>query len=79
LEPVANIQRFQIIKSLGMQTRTFFDISQLMGVAGENLLFPIKKPGDAGTILQRHERGDYIITNKRIQNPDHHPGIAPAP
>jgi predicted transcriptional regulator len=64
LEPVANIQRFQIIKSLATQTRTFTDISQLTGLRGGNLLFHIKKLADTGMILQRHERGDYIITDK---------------
>lgn len=64
LEPVANIQRFQILKSLTAQTRTFSDISQLTGLRGGNLLFHIKKLADSGMILQRHERGDYIITDK---------------
>ena len=64
LEPVANIQRFQILKALLIQTRTFSDISQLTGLRGGNLLFHIKKLVDTGMILQRHERGDYIITDK---------------
>src|SRR5665647_984294 len=64
LEPVANIQRFQILKELTIQTRTFSDISQLTGLRGGNLLFHIKKLTDTGMILQRHERGDYIITDK---------------
>jgi DNA-binding transcriptional ArsR family regulator len=64
LEPVANIQRFQILKSLVVQTRTFSDISQMTGLRGGNLLFHIKKLTESGLILQRHERGDYIITDK---------------
>ncbi len=64
LEPVANIQRFQILKSLMGQTRTFSDISQLTGLRGGNLLFHIRKLTDTGLILQRHDRGDYIITEK---------------
>ena len=64
LEPVANIQRFQILKALTAQTRTFSDISQLTGLRGGNLLFHIKRLTDSGMILQRHERGDYIITDK---------------
>jgi len=64
LEPVANVQRFQILKALAMQTRTFSDISQLTGLRGGNLLFHIKKLADTGMILQRHERGDYVITDK---------------
>jgi DNA-binding transcriptional ArsR family regulator len=64
LEPVANIQRVQILKSLSIQTRTFSDISQMTGLRGGNLLFHVRKLTDAGMILQRHERGDYIITDK---------------
>jgi predicted transcriptional regulator len=64
LEPVANIQRFQILKSLTTQTRTFSDISELTGLRGGNLLFHIKKLTDSGLIIQRHERGDYIVTDK---------------
>jgi len=64
LEPVANLQRFQILKSLMVQTRTFSDISQMTGLRGGNLLFHIRKLTDSGLILQRHERGDYIITDK---------------
>jgi len=64
LEPVANIQRFQILRSLAIQTRTFSDISQLTGLRGGNLLFHIRKLTDSGMILQRHERGDYAITEK---------------
>ena len=64
LEPVANIQRFQILKSLASQTRTFSDISLLTGLRGGNLLFHIRKLADTGMILQRHDRGDYIITDK---------------
>jgi len=64
LEPVANIQRFQILRSLGVLKRTFSDISQLTGMRGGNILFHIRKLADTGMILQRHERGDYIITDK---------------
>ena len=64
LEPVANVQRFQILKDLSTRTRTFSDISQATGLRGGNLLFHIRKLSDPGMILQRHERGDYVITNK---------------
>ncbi len=64
LEPVANAQRFQILKALATGTRTFSDISQLTGLRGGNLLFHIRKLTDSGMILQRHDRGDYIITDK---------------
>jgi DNA-binding transcriptional ArsR family regulator len=64
LEPVASVQRFQIVKALATGTRTFSDISQLTSLKGGNLLFHIRKLTDSGMILQRHERGDYIITDK---------------
>jgi len=64
LEPVANILRFQILKSLAAQTRTFSDLSNMTGLRGGNLLFHIKKLTESGMILQRHERGDYVITDK---------------
>jgi hypothetical protein len=64
LEPVANVQRFRIVKALAVQTRTFTDISQMTGLRGGNLLFHIRKLTESGMILQRHERGDYIITDK---------------
>lgn len=64
LEPVANSQRFQILASLMTRTRTFSDLSHLTGLRGGNLTFHIKKLTDSGMVLQRHERGDYIITDK---------------
>jgi predicted transcriptional regulator len=64
LEPVASIQRFPIMKALATGTRTFSDISQLTGLRGGNLLFHIRKLTESGMILQRHDRGDYIITDK---------------
>jgi len=64
LDPVANLQRFQIVKALAVQTRTFSEISQLTGLRGGNLLFHLRKLTGSGMILQRHERGDYIITEK---------------
>ncbi|EHQ36490.1 transcriptional regulator, ArsR family [Methanoplanus limicola DSM 2279] len=64
LEPLANIQRFQILKSLTTQRRTFSEISHITGLRGGNLLFHIKKLADSEMILQMHERGDYMITKK---------------
>lgn len=64
LEPIANVLRFQILKSLAAQTRTFSEISALTGLRGGNLLFHIKKLTESGMILQCHERGDYVITDK---------------
>jgi len=64
IEPLANVQRFQIMQALSVQTRTFSDFTSLTGLRGGNLLFHIKKLTESGMILQRHERGDYVITEK---------------
>ncbi|WP_332449284.1 winged helix-turn-helix domain-containing protein [Methanoculleus sp.] len=64
LEPLANRHRFRIVQSLAAETQTFSALSNLTGLRGGNLLFHLKKLQDAGMILQRHDRGDYIITEK---------------
>jgi DNA-binding HxlR family transcriptional regulator len=64
LEPLANRHRFRIVQSLAADTQTFSALSSLTGLLGGNLLFHLKKLQDVGIILQRHERGDYIITEK---------------
>jgi predicted transcriptional regulator len=64
LEPVANLQRFQILKALAARARTFSELSQLTGLRGGNLLFHIRRLTGSGMALQRHGRGDYIITEK---------------
>lgn len=64
LEPISNMQRLQILKAASIQTKTFSDFSKLTGLRGGNLLFHLQKLVDGGLILQRHERGDYMITEK---------------
>ena len=64
LEPLSNKQRLQILKSMASETRTFSSISELTGLRGGNLLFHIQKLLETDLILQRHERGDYMITQK---------------
>ena len=64
LEPLSNKQRLQILKSMASETRTFSALSELTGLRGGNLLFHIQKLVENGLILQRHERGDYMITKK---------------
>jgi DNA-binding transcriptional ArsR family regulator len=63
-EPIGNVQRFQMLKSLGTGTRSFSDLSRLTGLKAGNLLFHIRKLTESGMILQRRERGDYIITDR---------------
>ena len=64
LEPVANKQRLQILKSMALETMTFTALSELTGLRGGNLLFHLQKLLENDLILQRHERGDYMITEK---------------
>ncbi|PKL71070.1 MAG: ArsR family transcriptional regulator, partial [Methanobacteriales archaeon HGW-Methanobacteriales-2] len=64
LEPLSNKQRLQILKSMVSETRTFSALSELTGLRGGNLLFHIQKLLKSELILQRHERGDYMITKK---------------
>ncbi|MBZ2164522.1 winged helix-turn-helix domain-containing protein [Methanobacterium spitsbergense] len=64
LEPLSNKQRLQILKSMASETRTFSALSESTGLRGGNLLFHIQKLLETDLILQRHERGDYMITKK---------------
>jgi predicted transcriptional regulator len=64
LEPISNKQRLQILKSMASETKTFTALSGLTGLRGGNLLFHIQKLLENNLILQRHERGDYMITEK---------------
>ncbi|MDD5474238.1 MAG: winged helix-turn-helix domain-containing protein [Candidatus Methanoperedens sp.] len=64
LEPLSNKQRLQILKAIAIETKTFSALTELTGLRGGNLLFHVQKLLDSGMILQRHERGDYMITDK---------------
>lgn len=64
IEPVASTTRFQILQTVSAETKTFSDLSQRTKLRGGNLLFHLKKLQESGMIIQRHERGDYIITEK---------------
>ncbi len=64
IEPVASTIRFQILQAVSAGTKTFSALSHLTKLRGGNLLFHIKKLQEAGMIIQRHERGDYVITEK---------------
>ena len=64
LEPLSNKQRLQILKALFAETKTFSALAELTGLRGGNLLFHLQKLQDGGMILQRHERGDYMISEK---------------
>jgi len=64
LEPLSNKQRLQILKAMASETKTFSSLSQITGLKGGNLLFHIQKLLDSEMIIQRHERGDYMLTDK---------------
>ena len=63
-EPIANKQRLIMLKALSGESKTFSELSKLTGLRGGNLLFHLQKLLDTGMVLQRSERGDYIITRK---------------
>lgn len=64
LEPQSNMQWLQILKAVFVEAKTFSAFSALTGLRGGNLLFHLQKLLDSGIILQRHERGDYMITDR---------------
>lgn len=64
LDPLSNTQRLQIMKSLSIETKTFSELSKLTGLRGGNLLYHLTKLLEKKMILQRHDRGDYMLTEK---------------
>ncbi len=64
LEPVSNPQRLEILRAVAFETKSFSAFSEITGLRGGNLLFHLQKLMDSGLILQQHERGDYMITEK---------------
>lgn len=62
LEPACHQKRMEILRAVYTETRTFSSLSELTGLRGGNLLFHLQKLTDSGLIMQRHERGDYMIT-----------------
>lgn len=63
-EPIANKQRLIMLKTLAGESKTFSELSKITGLRGGNLLFHLQKLLETGMVLQRNERGDYIITRK---------------
>jgi predicted transcriptional regulator len=64
IEPVSNKARMMILKALTSESRSFSALSEMTRLRGGNLLFHIQKLLDGGLIIQRHDRGDYMITKK---------------
>ena len=64
LEPVSNPQRLEMLKAIAFETKSFSAFSELTGLRGGNLLFHLQRLIASGLIMQQHERGDYMITEK---------------
>jgi DNA-binding transcriptional ArsR family regulator len=64
IEPISNPQRMEILRAVAFEMKSFSAFSELTGLRGGNLLFHLQKLMESGLILQQHERGDYMITEK---------------
>jgi DNA-binding transcriptional ArsR family regulator len=67
LEPVSNNHRLEILRAVAFEVKSFSAFSELTSLRGGNLLFHLQKLLDSGLILQMHERGDYMITDKGLK------------
>jgi len=67
LEPVSNNHRLEILRAVAFETKSFSAFSELTSLRGGNLLFHLQRLLDSGLILQMHERGDYMITDKGLK------------
>lgn len=66
-EPLANIVRVKIMKSLASEPKSFADLVKLTGLRGGNLLFHLEKLTTSGMIQQKGERKDYVITSRGFE------------
>ena len=64
LNPISNKQRLEILKAVAFEPKSFSAFSKLTGLIAGNLLFHLQKLMDCELILQQHDRGDYVITEK---------------
>ena len=64
LDPISNKQRLEILKAVAFEPKSFSAFSKLTGLIAGNLLFHLQKLMDCELILQQHDRGDYMITEK---------------
>jgi len=67
LEPMSNVQRMVIMKSLAKSPHAFSELSTLTNLRGGNLLFHIQRLTASGMICQRSGRGDYAITDRGMR------------
>jgi len=64
LEPLANPQRISIMKALSSSQRSFSELSEITKLRGGNLLFHLQRLTRTGMILQKGDRGDYMLSHK---------------
>ena len=64
IDPLANPQRLEIMKTLMDQPKSYSMLSSLTGLKGGNLLFHLGKLTSTSMIVQNQERGDYSLTEK---------------
>ncbi|MCG7844985.1 MAG: winged helix-turn-helix domain-containing protein [Methanomassiliicoccales archaeon] len=67
LEPMSNVQRMIILKSLAKSPRSFSELSSLTNLRGGNLLFHIQRLTVSGMICQRSGRGDYTLADRGMR------------
>jgi DNA-binding HxlR family transcriptional regulator len=64
LEPLANRHRFRVMQELYYGPKSFSELSDTTGLRGGNLLFHIEKLVSTSMILQKQERGVYVLSEK---------------
>jgi predicted transcriptional regulator len=63
-ERISNKQHLKILKAVALKPKNFSTFSKLIGFIAGNLLFHLQKLMDCDLILQQHDRGNYMITEK---------------
>jgi len=64
LEPLANRHRFRVMQELYYGPKSFSELSESTGLRGGNLLFHLEKLVNTAMILQKQERGVYVLSEK---------------
>jgi DNA-binding transcriptional ArsR family regulator len=67
LEPLSNVQRMIILKSLAKSPCSFSELSSLTNLRGGNLLFHIQRLTASGMICQRSGHGDYALADRGMR------------
>ncbi|MDD1772150.1 MAG: winged helix-turn-helix domain-containing protein [Methanomassiliicoccales archaeon] len=67
LEPISNVQRITVLKSLAKAPCSFSELSVLTNLRGGNLLFHLQRLTASGMIIQNGERGDYGLSDKGMK------------